>query len=151
MIPNDLIEFSGFSGISIDFLDYQDIGQQGLTAKADRDFQHYLVCRLICVLDFIFTDPRLVRHHSWLADCRTTAALVYRFCSINTAYVAANARCHGPRDPKSPTFDDFYSVPPVWPGQKCPLLEERPTGSLTKMNTQSCMSVNFSLRMFGSV
>ena len=44
LTPNHLIEFSGFSGISIDFLDYQDIEGQRLRAKFDRDFQHYLVC-----------------------------------------------------------------------------------------------------------
>jgi len=44
LIPNHLIEFSGFSGISIDFLDYQDIEEQGLTRKSDRHFQLYLAC-----------------------------------------------------------------------------------------------------------
>jgi len=44
LTPKHLIEFSGFSGISIDFLDYQDIEEQRLTAKFDRDFQLYLVC-----------------------------------------------------------------------------------------------------------
>ena len=44
MIPNDLIEFSGFSGISIDILDYQDVEPQRVIGKSDRDFQLYLVC-----------------------------------------------------------------------------------------------------------
>ena len=34
-------QFSGFSGISIDFLDSQDIKTNELTAKLDRDFDLY--------------------------------------------------------------------------------------------------------------
>jgi hypothetical protein len=44
LIANCLAEFSGFSEKSIDILDYQDVEEQGLTTKADRDFQLYLVC-----------------------------------------------------------------------------------------------------------
>jgi hypothetical protein len=39
-----LTYFSGFSGISIDFLDSQDITNNELTAKLNRVFQLYLVC-----------------------------------------------------------------------------------------------------------
>ena len=44
LTPNHLIEFSGFSGISIDFPENQDVDEQELTAKFDRHFQLYLVC-----------------------------------------------------------------------------------------------------------
>lgn len=39
-----LTHFSGFSGISIDILDSQDIKNNELTAKLNRDFHLYLVC-----------------------------------------------------------------------------------------------------------
>ena len=39
-----LTHFSGFSGISIDFLDSQDVKNNELTAKLDHVFQLYLVC-----------------------------------------------------------------------------------------------------------
>ena len=39
-----LTHFSGFSGISIDFLDSQDVKNNEFTAKLDRVFQLYLVC-----------------------------------------------------------------------------------------------------------
>jgi hypothetical protein len=41
-----LTHFSGFSGISIDILDSQDIRNNEFTAKLDRVFQLYLVCSL---------------------------------------------------------------------------------------------------------
>jgi hypothetical protein len=44
VILNRLTEFSGFSGKSIDILDYQDVEEQGLTANSHRSFQLYLVC-----------------------------------------------------------------------------------------------------------
>jgi len=39
-----LTHFSGFSGISIDFLDSQDVKNNEVTAKLNRDFYLYLVC-----------------------------------------------------------------------------------------------------------
>ena len=59
MTPNDLIEFLGFSGISIDFLDYQDVEEQALTAKSNRHFQLYLACSPDLFLDFIFAETAL--------------------------------------------------------------------------------------------
>ena len=57
LTPNDLIEFSGFSGKPIDILDYQDVEQQGLSTKSYRHFELYLVC-----------SPDL---YSWFYFCRS--------------------------------------------------------------------------------
>jgi hypothetical protein len=44
LIAVSLTHFSGFSGISIDFLDSQDVKNNEVTAKLNRDFDLYLVC-----------------------------------------------------------------------------------------------------------
>lgn len=54
-----LTHFSGFSGISIDFLDSQDVKNNELTAKLDRFFNSILSARLISILDFVFAIPEI--------------------------------------------------------------------------------------------
>jgi hypothetical protein len=69
LTPNRLTEFSGFSGKSIDILDYQDVEEQGLTTNSDRIFNLILSARLIRVLDFIFAETTPVGAAPWPAPC----------------------------------------------------------------------------------
>jgi len=98
LTPNDLIEFSGFSGISIDFPENQDIEQQGLTMKFDRHFQLYLVCSPDLCSWFYFrrnNSDRTVRVARRLPTHNRSS---YRSSfSITNPHVVAHARRHAPR------------------------------------------------------
>jgi hypothetical protein len=54
LIAVSLTHFSGFSGISIDFLDSQDIKTMDLRQKQIAFFNSILSARLISVLAFVF-------------------------------------------------------------------------------------------------
>ena len=112
MTPNDLIEFSGFSGISIDFPENQDIEQQGLTTKSDRDFPLYLVRSPDLRLDFIFAETTPTEPSPWLADCWTTTSprsdlpSRSRILALSRTLVATRQE-----NLISPAFDNVHSVP----------------------------------------
>jgi hypothetical protein len=94
LIRNDLIEFSGFSGISIDFPENQDIEQQGLTTNPIAIFNSILSARLICVLDFVFAETTLIEPSAWPTDCWSVQR---SSLSITNPRVVANAHRQAPR------------------------------------------------------